>query len=234
MSVKRLVRNHTATAEATTFKNAIKTLQELYHFQILRGRAQGLDKVDPVDLDAFLHGGTTAPTRGLQALRWISKNAQLQWTLPELRRVKQPKAVGEQQAMLAFVPFGRPAGAQIIDHIGMACAGRTANHGQLHRMRTAVQIRVQTEQPSVEEMNTILRDEATKFFPGKRKQGQIVPWQQHSVGISVKHMWQCYNNWRNNRDSSVQGIFRMWKHYTDFKKAHKAFRKNGKEEKGTG
>ena len=106
MSVKRLVRNHTATAEATTFKNAIKTLQELYHFQILRGRAQGLDKVDPVDLDAFLHGGTTAPTRGLQALRWISKKAQLQWTLPELRRVKQPKAVGEQQAMLAFVPFG--------------------------------------------------------------------------------------------------------------------------------
>ena len=66
MSVKRLVRNHAATAEATTFKNAIKTLQELYHFQILRGRAQGLEEVDPVDLDAFLHGGTTAPTRGLR------------------------------------------------------------------------------------------------------------------------------------------------------------------------
>ena len=94
MSVKRLVRNHAATAEATTFKNAIKTLQELHHFQILRGRAQGLEEVDPVDLDAFLHGGTTAPTRGLQALRWISKNAQLQWTLPELRRVKQPTGDG--------------------------------------------------------------------------------------------------------------------------------------------
>ena len=102
MSVKRLV---PATAEATTFKNAIKTLQELYHFQILRGRAQGLEEVDPVDLDAFLHGGTTAPTRGLQALRWISKNAQLQWTLPELRRVKQPKAVGEQQAMVVEPPL---------------------------------------------------------------------------------------------------------------------------------
>ena len=60
MSVKRLVQNHAATAEATTFKNAIKTLQELYHFQILRGRAQGLEEVDPVDLDAFLHGGTTS------------------------------------------------------------------------------------------------------------------------------------------------------------------------------
>ena len=45
MSVKRLVQNHAATAEATTFKNAIKTLQELYHFQILRGRAQGLEEV---------------------------------------------------------------------------------------------------------------------------------------------------------------------------------------------
>ena len=105
MSVKRLVQNHAATAEATTFKNAVKTLQELYHFQILRGRAQGLEEVDPVDLDAFLHGGTTAPTRGLQALRWISKNAQLQWALPELRRVKQPKAVGEQQAMVVEPPL---------------------------------------------------------------------------------------------------------------------------------
>ena len=105
ISVRRLVQNHAATAEAATFKNAIKTLQELYHFQILRGRAQGLEEVDPVDLDAFLHGGTTAPTRGLQALRWISKNAQLQWVLPELRRVKQPKAVGEQQAMVVEPPL---------------------------------------------------------------------------------------------------------------------------------
>ena len=105
ISVKRLVQNHAATAEAATFKNAIKTLQELYHFQILGGRAQGLEEVDPVDLDAFLHGGTTAPTRGLQALRWISKNAQLQWALPELRRVKQPKAVGEQQAMVVEPPL---------------------------------------------------------------------------------------------------------------------------------
>ena len=71
----------------------------------MRGRAQGLEEVDPVDLDIFLHGGTIAPTRGLQALRWISKNAQLQWTLPELRQVKQPKAVGEQQAMVVEAPL---------------------------------------------------------------------------------------------------------------------------------
>ena len=125
----------------------------------------------------------------------------------------------------------RPAGAQIIDHIGMACAGRTANHGQLHRMRTAVQIRVQAERPTVEDMNRILREEAIKFFPGKRKQGQVVPWQQHSVGTSVKHMWQCYKNWRTNRDGSIPGIFKMWKQYADFKKAHKTFRKNGREER---
>ena len=105
LSFKRLVQSHAATAEAITFKNAIKTLQELYHFQILRGRAQGLEEVDPVDLDAFLHGGTTAPTQRLQALRWISKNAQLQWTLPELRRVKQPKAAGEKQAMVVEPPL---------------------------------------------------------------------------------------------------------------------------------
>ena len=104
ISIKRLVQNHAATAEAATFKNAIKTLQELYHFQILRGRAQGLEE-GPGRPGYFLICGTTAPTRGLQALRWISKNAQLQWALPELRRVKQPKAVGEQQAMVVEPPL---------------------------------------------------------------------------------------------------------------------------------
>ena len=62
-SVRRLVGNHaTTSAEASASKNAIRTLQELCHFQILRGRTQGLEEVDPVDLDAFLHGGTSAPT----------------------------------------------------------------------------------------------------------------------------------------------------------------------------
>ena len=75
-----------------------------------------------VDLDAFLHGGTTAPTRGLQALRWISKNAQLQWTLPELRRVKQPKAVGEQQAMVVEPPLL----SHLEDRILAMCRARDA------------------------------------------------------------------------------------------------------------
>ena len=94
-SVRRLVESQATHSEATTFKNAIRTLQELYRFQILRGRIHGLEGVDPVDLDAFLHGETSAPTRSLQALRWVNKNAQLQWTLPELRRSKQPSAVGK-------------------------------------------------------------------------------------------------------------------------------------------
>ena len=61
-SVRRLVDNHATSAEASAFKNVIRTLQELYHFQILRGRTQGLEEINPIDLDAFLHGGTSAPT----------------------------------------------------------------------------------------------------------------------------------------------------------------------------
>ena len=49
------------------------------------------------------------------------KNAQLQWTLPELRRVKQPKAVGEQQAMVV----GPPLLSHLEDRISAMCkAGR--------------------------------------------------------------------------------------------------------------
>ena len=102
-----LVRNHAATAKATTFKNAIKTRQELYHSQILRPGRPG----------CFLTWWRHCPTRGLQALRWISKNAQLQWTLPELRRVKQPKAVGKQQAMVVE----RPLLSHLEDRISAMC-----------------------------------------------------------------------------------------------------------------
>ena len=85
ISVKRLVQNHAATAEAATFKNAIKTLQELYHFQILRGSGGG----GPGRPGCFLAWWHHCPDSGAA----------------ELRRVKQPKAVGEQQAMVVEPPL---------------------------------------------------------------------------------------------------------------------------------
>ncbi|CAE7271839.1 unnamed protein product [Symbiodinium natans] len=91
-----LVASHT---EPVTFRNVIRTLRGLYHFQVLRGRLQGLEEVEPVDVDTFLHEGTKAPSRSLQALRWANKNATLQWLIPELRLAKQPQAGKKQQAL---------------------------------------------------------------------------------------------------------------------------------------
>ena len=117
-SVRRLVDSQATHSEATTF----------YHFQILRGRIHGLEGVDPVDLDAFLHGGTSAPTRSLQALRWVSKNAQLQWTLPELRRSKQPIALWVSSKPLVWNhpcsptwKTGSPACADQVTQGGQRC-----------------------------------------------------------------------------------------------------------------
>ena len=98
-SVHRLVVTQASHTEPVTFRNVIRTLRELYHFQVLRGRLQGLEEVEPVDVDTFLHEGTKAPSRSLQALRWANKNATLQWLIPELRLAKQPQAGKKQQAL---------------------------------------------------------------------------------------------------------------------------------------
>ena len=123
--------------------------------------------MDPVDLDAFLHGGTTAPTRGLQALRWISKNAQLQWVLPELRRVKQPKAVGEQQAMVVEPP--------LLSHLEDRISARVASEqgwflqdgsefvlGRAHRLKPG---------PGT---TSHVKNQAAVFAPGRRQQQKLI------------------------------------------------------------
>ena len=46
-------------------QRVIRTMSELRHHQLLRGRAAGLGDIDVVDLFAFLQTGTTAPARSL-------------------------------------------------------------------------------------------------------------------------------------------------------------------------
>ena len=125
----------------------------------------------------------------------------------------------------------RPTKPMLIDSVGLACACRAPNHPQVHRMRAAVQIRLASEQPDVDRMNDILRDEAIRFFTGKKKQGQIVPWQQPTVGVSVRQMWQHYSKWRENTSTTLKDCFRTWENFTKFKAAHKSFKKVGKQER---
>ena len=125
----------------------------------------------------------------------------------------------------------RPAGPRIVNSVGLAYACRDPDNAQIHKMRTAVQIRMQAEHPDVDQMNLILREEAINFFPGKKKQGQIVPWKQQTVGISVKQMWIHYRAWKTSSSASMAKIFKTWENFTKFKKAHASFKAAGKHER---
>ena len=52
-SLSRLAASKCRSAETATIQRAVKSAQELRHFQLVRGR-EGLNDVDRVDLDAFV------------------------------------------------------------------------------------------------------------------------------------------------------------------------------------
>ena len=69
--VRRLAGKACSSAEVATVKRGVATLRELQHFQVARGR-EGLDEVDRVDLEAFIHQAK-APHRAVAGLRWVVK-----------------------------------------------------------------------------------------------------------------------------------------------------------------
>ena len=104
--LRQLTARKAQKAEPATVKNVVRTVTDLYQFQLIRGRAAGLADVDLINLSSFLTDGTSAPSRALPALCWFSKHAALDWALgdlvaPERSRRTEP---GEHQAVAAF-PF---------------------------------------------------------------------------------------------------------------------------------
>ena len=71
-SVLRLAQTKVAESESVTIQNALRTYGELHAFLLHRGRSF---PPDFVDMDNFLHQGTMAPTRALNALRWLCKHS---------------------------------------------------------------------------------------------------------------------------------------------------------------
>ena len=77
---------------------------------------QRLEDVEQVDVAAFLHRGTSAPTRSLQALEWVNKNAHLQWIVPDLPC--QAASIRKQAASLnGGAPFFDAPGGPRCGHI---------------------------------------------------------------------------------------------------------------------
>ena len=56
-----------------------------------------------VDLDTFLHQGTNAPTRALNAIRWLRKHAEAHWDISQLRITPELKKKATSTKSLALV-----------------------------------------------------------------------------------------------------------------------------------
>ena len=100
---RRLASRQVGQAEAVTVANALKTFWELV--AVLRSRGRQLPP-EEVDVDHFLHHGTTAPRRALAALKWLTKNGELAWPL---RHADVPKLISDRacrsQAPVALPPM---------------------------------------------------------------------------------------------------------------------------------
>ena len=80
-SVLRLAQTKVAESESVTIQNALRTYGDLHAFLFHRGRS-----FPPafVDMDNFLHQGMMAPTRALNALRWLCKHSGAPWGIGRL------------------------------------------------------------------------------------------------------------------------------------------------------
>ncbi len=89
-SCERLAQRHVTQAEPVTVANAISTFRELRESLVQRGRSF---PPEAVDIDFLLHEKTSAPTRALNALKWLSKQGSLNWPL---HHVSMPAKVARE------------------------------------------------------------------------------------------------------------------------------------------
>ena len=104
-SCERLSQKHVTQAEPITIANALSTFRELRESMAERNRTF---PPQAIDIDFLLHERTTAPSRALNALKWLSRQGTLSWplshvSLPEksTSRKKKGQAIAASPTMLA-------------------------------------------------------------------------------------------------------------------------------------
>ena len=58
-----------------------------------------------------------------------------------------------------------------------------------------------------------------------------MPWTQPPVTLSVKAMWEAYRQWRYRAQHGRRGLFDAWRYYSNFRRAHQAFRRQSRQAK---
>ena len=110
-SCERLAQRHVTQAEPVTVANAISTFKELRESLAQRGRSF---PPEAVDIDFLLHEKTSAPTRALNALKWLSKQGSLNWPLTH---VTMPAKVEKKRSRGQAIAVSPVMLAELEEHI---------------------------------------------------------------------------------------------------------------------
>ena len=103
-SCERLAQKHVTQAEPITISNALATFRELRDSMASRERSF---PPQAIDVDFLLHERTSAPSRVLNSLKWLSRQGSLDWplshvSLPEKKTARKSKgqAIAASPTML--------------------------------------------------------------------------------------------------------------------------------------
>ena len=84
---------------------------------------------------------------------------------------------------------------------------------------------------SVTQLNACLLAQVQAAFPARRQHGRVVPWTRPEATLSVKAMWEAYHHWRHRAQHGCRGLFHAWRCYSQFRRAHLAFRRQSRQAK---
>ena len=149
------------------------------------------------------------------------------------------RAGGKHWAVTASLPFPSCRTLQrarssrpLVDLESLRRACQDPAHPGILRLREAAQDWAQSyPRGSVAQLNACLLTQVREAFPARRQHGRVVPWTRPEVTLSVKAMWEAYHQWRHRAHNSRRGLFQAWRCYSQFRRAHMAFRRQSRQAK---
>ncbi|CAE7266338.1 unnamed protein product [Symbiodinium microadriaticum] len=77
-------------------------------------------------------------------------------------------------------------------------------------------------------LNQMLIQCASEVFPPSKGPHRLALWQNPSMAVGIKGMWEAYRQWKQLANAQSGNALQTARAYQTFKQAHKAFRQEGK------
>ena len=113
------------------------------------------------------------------------------------------------------------------NHWEVVQACQTPGDPRVTALRNLVQARV-GRATDVTSLNQLLIRCASEVFPPSKGPHRLALWQDPSMTIGIKGMWQAYRQWKQLANAPTGHALQTARAYQTFKQAHKAFRQAGK------